>query len=291
MLTFSTWSVFSPASFFSSRLFTTFSSCLVSLYESFAPFSRSLLVVIVINQFHCLLFSTEISLLGAAFDNMRLIVFSFLPLSCVAFTTTGIPSAVPRQVQMSPSALDAFRTSKNVEITPVESNPSSSFDSVADSLTDVCILGLRLGTCALMFHHGIDKIDHVDGFSANVVAKFFGFLPGEPAFWTYSAAATQIVGAGLLAVGIISRPVALSMMATMVTAVVFHLLNTGPEGFPLGVPEAHSYNFELAAMYVAVLAYFSAAGAGAYSIDEKVFGGELELYESLWDKVSLGKKD
>jgi len=183
------------ASFSSSRLFTTFSSCLVFLYESFAPFSRSLLVVIVINQLHCLLFTTEISLLGAAFDNMRFIVFSFLPLSCVAFTTTGIPSAVPRQVQMSPSALDAFRTSKDVEITPVELNPGSSFDSVADSITDVCILGLRLGTCALMFHHGIDKIDHVDGFSANVVAKFFGFLPGEPAFWTLSAAATQIVGA------------------------------------------------------------------------------------------------
>ena len=28
---------------------------------------------------------------------------------------------------------------------------------------------------------------HVEGFSANVVAKFFGFLPGEPAFWTYAA--------------------------------------------------------------------------------------------------------
>merc|ERR1740138_705553 len=33
-----------------------------------------------------------------------------------------------------------------------------------------------------MIHHGLDKIENVDGFSANVVAKFFGFLPGEPAF-------------------------------------------------------------------------------------------------------------
>merc|ERR1712241_1008032 len=110
-------------------------------------------------------------------------------------------------------------------------------------------------------HHGIDKVQNVDGFSANVVAKFFGFLPGPPQFWTVSAAATQIVGAALLGVGILARPVALSMMATMVTAVAFHLLNTGGEGFPLGVPAAHSYNFELAAMYVAVLAYFSVAGA------------------------------
>ena len=52
-----------------------------------------------------------------------------------------------------------------------------------------------------------------------MVAKFFGFLPGEPSFWTYSAAATQIVGAGMLGIGLFSRPVALSMLATMLTAV------------------------------------------------------------------------
>merc|ERR1712238_461181 len=64
-----------------------------------------------------------------------------------------------------------------------------------------------------------------------------------------------------------------------------HLLNTGVQGFPLGVPADHSYNFELAAMYVLVLAYFSVAGAGAYSVDEKVLGGELNLYEGLIAKV------
>merc|ERR1719213_1171839 len=160
---------------------------------------------------------------------------------------------------------------------------------VFDAVTDLSILGLRLGTCVLMVHHGIDKLDHVEGFSANVVAKFFGFLPGPPSFWTLSAAATQIVGAGLLSVGVLARPVALSMMATMVTAVVFHLLNTGGEGFPLGVPDAHSYNFELAAMYVAVLAYFSAAGAGACSVDEKVLEGELQFYEGLWQKTFGGE--
>merc|ERR1712106_756797 len=112
------------------------------------------------------------------------------------------------------------------------------------------ILGLRIGTCALMIHHGFDKVQNVQGFSVNVVAKFFGFLPGPPQFWTLSAAA------GLLTVGVLARPVALSMMATMVVAVVFHLLNTGIEGFPLAVVKDHSYNFELAAMYVAVLGYF-----------------------------------
>ncbi len=75
------------------------------------------------------------------------------------------------------------------------------------------------------------------------------------------------------------------MMMTMVVAVVFHLLNTGAEGFPLAVVSQHSYNYELAAMYVGVLAYFSASGAGKYSIDEQVLGGELELYDKALGKV------
>merc|ERR1712134_214303 len=57
-------------------------------------------------------------------------------------------------------------------------------------LQQLFILVLRLGTCSLMVHHGFDKIQNVDGFSANVVAKFFGFLPGPPQFWTLSAAST-----------------------------------------------------------------------------------------------------
>jgi len=162
------------------------------------------------------------------------------------------------------------------------------FEPIFDGLTDVLTLALRVGTCSLMIHHGFDKIQNVDGFSANVVAKFFGFLPGDPHFWTLSAAATQIAGAGLLSVGILARPVALSMMATMMAAVVFHLLNTGLEGFPLAVIPAHSYNFELAAMYVLVLAYFGVNGAGAYSIDEKVLGGELELYDGIIGSVFGG---
>merc|ERR1712003_595004 len=206
---------------------------------------------------------------------------------CLAFTTNVWLSKQGMNQQTFQH--QAFRTSVNVDTTQPEQE--SFLGPPTKSLTDLCILGLRLGTCSLMIHHGIDKIDHVEGFSANVVAKFFGFLPGEPSFWTYSAAATQIAGAGLLAVGILARPVALSMMATMITAVAFHVMNTGVEGFPLGVPAAHSYNFELAAMYVAVLAYFSAAGAGAYSIDEKFLGGELQFYESLWNRVFSSKEE
>merc|ERR1712039_256493 len=177
-----------------------------------------------------------------------------------------------------------FGRAPPAEIIPAEPEVPEWITAAAD----LSITALRLGTCALMVHHGFDKIQNVDGFSANVVAKFFGFLPGPPEFWTLSAAFTQIAGAGLLGLGLFSRPVALSMSATMITAVIFHLLNTGGEAFPFGIPKAHSYNYELAAMYVFVLGYFSVNGAGPYSVDEAVLGGELNVYRGIVDRLKGG---
>ena len=91
------------------------------------------------------------------------------------------------------------------------------------------------------------------GARLTVEYRFFRFLPGPAPFWTLSAAVTQIVGAGFLAVGLFSRPAAAAMTATIMTAVIFQLENTGGEGFPLAVVKQHSYNYELAAMYVLVL--------------------------------------
>ena len=58
------------------------------------------------------------------------------------------------------------------------------------------------------------------------------------------------------------------------------------QGFPLAVVKQHSYNYELAAMYVIVLGYFTAAGAGNVSVDEQVLGGELEFYGNALDKIT-----
>merc|ERR1712106_181987 len=157
------------------------------------------------------------------------------------------------------TALEASRASRSAAVPQVFEEDDNKDPEFVQTITDLWILALRVGTCSLMIHHGFDKVQNVEGFSANVVAKFFGFLPGPPQFWTLSAAATQIVGATLLSIGVFSRPVAASMAATMAAAVIFHLLNTGPEAFPLGIPKAHSYSFELAAMYVFVLGYFSVA--------------------------------
>jgi uncharacterized membrane protein YphA (DoxX/SURF4 family) len=212
------------------------------------------------------------------------------PKQCVAFApaiSNILKNQASIQNENSLEPLQAFRFPSTTEQEPVIQAPSdeSITSSLLEPVTDVCILALRLSTCALLIHHGLHKIQNVDDFSANVVAKAFGFLPGDPSFWTLSAAATQVAGSGLLALGVLSRPVSFSMMMTMIVAVVFHLLNTGLEGFPLAVVSQHSYNYELAAMYVGVLAYFSASGAGKFSLDEQVLGGELELYDSALNKV------
>ena len=43
-------------------------------------------------------------------------------------------------------------------------------------------------------------------------------------------------------------------------------------------------------MYVFVLGYFSVNGAGPYSVDEQILGGELNFYGGLIDKVT-GKEE
>merc|ERR1712241_756619 len=122
-----------------------------------------------------------------------------------------LTTATSNSYEKTDTQLEAFGSS--------DASESSVQTNIFDPVTDICITALRIGTCALMIHHGIDKIENVDGFSANVVAKFFGFLPGDPSFWTLSAAATQVAGSVLLAVGVFARPVAFSMSITMVTAV------------------------------------------------------------------------
>ena len=210
---------------------------------------------------------------------LRALLLTALAAPCAALlaSSAAVRPTIARPIVASRAA-SAMTTSLDTE------EPA-----IVQTFVDLGITALRLGTCALMIHHGFDKIQNVDGFSANVVAKFFGFLPGPPQFWTLSAAATQIVGAGMLSIGVFSRPTAAAMSATMITAVVFHLLNTGAEDFPLGIPKAHSYNFELAAMYVFVLGFFTVNGAGKFSVDNLVLGGELDFYGKKLDET-FGKK-
>ena len=72
---------------------------------------------------------------------------------------------------------------------------------IVQTASDLTITALRVGTCALVAHHGNDKLDHADGFSDDVVAKSFGFFPGVPKIWTCAAAAAQLLGSIFLGTG------------------------------------------------------------------------------------------
>ena len=197
---------------------------------------------------------------------------------------TGRPVPTTRRGQPKPEA------HKSGEPNPASMHTTHSKacrrgTGIVQRATDLTITALRIGTCALCVHHGIDKLDNVEVFTANVVAKSFAFMPGSPKLWTYAAAAAQILGPVFLGLGLFSRPAALSMSGTMVAAVAFHVRNTGLEGFPLGVPASKKYNYELGGLYLLVLFYFTAAGAGPFSVDEKILGGELNFYKGALARI------
>ena len=117
----------------------------------------------------------------------------------------------------------------------------------------------------IMVHHGLDKLTDPEGFAKFVVAEHLGFLP-QPLLWTYAAIAAQILCPAGLALGILARPSALALFGTMALAVEFHLNDTGLEGFPLAVVEAHSYSYETSYLYAAIFLYFTLAGPGRLSV-------------------------
>lgn len=106
----------------------------------------------------------------------------------------------------------------------------------------------------LMIHNGLDKLADVSGFAEHVVAVIG--LP-FPVFFTYCAAYTEIVGAILLALGLLTRFSALSLVGTMVVAIYFHLKVDGLNVAPL----------ETASLYCLGYLLFAINGGGLFSLD------------------------
>lgn len=113
---------------------------------------------------------------------------------------------------------------------------------------------LRIFAGLLMVHNGLDKLKDVQGFAENVVA-FIG-LP-YPVFFTYCAAYTEIVGAILLALGLLTRLNAAALLMTMLVAIFFHLKGDGFKIPPL----------ETASLYALCYLFFMINGGGAFSVD------------------------
>ena len=91
--------------------------------------------------------------------------------------------------QVQTASMNRTKAPQKVEV--VVANSSSG--SEVNILGELSIFVLRIGFCALMIHHGLEKLQDPQGFAEFVVGKYFPFLPGDPVIWTFGAAITQLV--------------------------------------------------------------------------------------------------
>ncbi len=113
---------------------------------------------------------------------------------------------------------------------------------------------LRVSIGITMVHNGMDKLSDIPSF-AEAYVKVIG-LP-FPIFFSYVAAYTELIGAPLLAVGLLARPAAFGLFSTMCVAMYHHVLTSG-----LSIPA-----LELAIVYAACFLFFTVNGPGLFSID------------------------
>ena len=154
-------------------------------------------------------------------------------------------------------------------------------EALVDQIGSV-LVPLRVATGILMIHHGSEGgffpanygTPGFEGFIDFIIKPYFGFLPGDPAFWSAIHDYIEWFGGFFLAAGFLTRPTAVALFGTMVAAVYFHLASTGLQGFPFGHVESYSYNFEEPALYAFIFLLFAKTGAGPLSIDEKLSGGD-----------------
>ncbi|VEP17866.1 DoxX family protein [Hyella patelloides LEGE 07179] len=113
---------------------------------------------------------------------------------------------------------------------------------------------LRLVIGVMMIHNGLDKLSNIESFAQAYVA-YLG-LP-FPIFLSYVAAYTELIGAPLVAIGLLTRPAALGLFFTMLVAMYHHI---SVAGLSLAY-------LELSAIYAAAFFFFLINGAGLFSFD------------------------
>lgn len=134
--------------------------------------------------------------------------------------------------------------------------------------TSWAILRLVVGT--VMMHNGMDKLADIEGFADAYVA-YLG-LP-FPIFLSYVAAYTELIGAPLVVLGILTRPAALGLFGTMAVACYHHVSVAG-----LSIPY-----LELSSIYAAVFLFFAVNGAGLFSFDA--------LFTNILDQNVLSNRE
>lgn len=118
---------------------------------------------------------------------------------------------------------------------------------------------LRVVAGLVMIHNGLDKLSNIESF-AEAYVKVIG-LP-FPIFFSYCAAFTELIGAPLLAIGLLTRPAAAGLCFTMAVAMFHHIKVAG-----FSIPY-----LELSMLYAACFLFFAVNGGGLFSIDALLAG-------------------
>ena len=148
-----------------------------------------------------------------------------------------------------------------------------------EGINAVPLVPLRILTGLLMIHHGSEGgigpanvgTEPFKGFVDFIIKPYFGFLPGPPELWGAIHDYIEFYGGIFLALGFLTRPAALLLLGTMLSAVFFHLSSVGSQGFPLGHVPNYSYDFEEPTLYALIFFVFWFNGAGPLSIDSFIY--------------------
>eukprot|EP00979_Chaetoceros_neogracilis_P016112 scaffold7082_cov267-Chaetoceros_neogracile.AAC.5 len=129
-----------------------------------------------------------------------------------------------------------------------------------NGIHSVPLVPLRILTGLLVIHHGSEGgvgpanfgTPEFQGFVDYIMKPRFGFLPGSPEIWAAIHDYAEFYGGIFFALGFLTRPEALSLLVTMLSAVCFHLSASGSQGFPLGHVSNYSYDFEEPLLYALI---------------------------------------
>ncbi|MDD3325170.1 MAG: DoxX family protein [Sulfurospirillaceae bacterium] len=132
-------------------------------------------------------------------------------------------------------------------------------EAILSNFKDFALLIARLTIAYGFYEPAINKWSDIGS-----VAKWFGTLGIPfPTLSAYLTASTELLGVGLLALGLLTRVISLPLIVVMIVAIVtVHL----PNGFSAG-----ANGFEIPFYYMVFLFIFASFGSGKISLDSILF--------------------
>jgi len=206
---------------------------------------------------------------------MTLVRVLFVALSCSSVVALAGPNS------LTPMRHGRYAACTMKESTLDRLTGPKLFKSVTnwEGIHAVPLVPLRVLTGVLMIHHGSEGgfwpanygSPGFEGFVDFIVKPYFGFLPFDPSLWSAIHDYAEFWGGALFAIGLLTRPAALTLFVTMCSAVYFHLASTGWQDFPFGHVDNYSYNFEEPVLYALIFLTFFFNGAGPLSADALIY--------------------